>query len=200
MYASLGHNELSILSQSYHKLKATEGYHITAPKYDFLITSFLRVIVYSILISCIVSRVTSIQLQCSKHWRFSISCLILMIQQWCCGIVSTSCILYRCVSFRAMISDSGESEFQNSIGPSVLDIFCDTHIVVWFYCPTLISRYMGPTWGRQDPGGPHVGPMIALIFIVMNMYLSSSHDMISEITNMPTHLEAKSICLHPFMV
>ena len=19
--------------------------------------------------------------------------------------------------------------------------------------------YMGPTWGRQDPGGPHVGPM-----------------------------------------
>ena len=24
---------------------------------------------------------------------------------------------------------------------------------------TLIARYMGPTWGRQDPGGPHVGPM-----------------------------------------
>ena len=24
--------------------------------------------------------------------------------------------------------------------------------------------YMGPTWGRQDPGGPHVGPMILVIW------------------------------------
>ena len=24
---------------------------------------------------------------------------------------------------------------------------------------SLIARFMGPTWGRQDPGGPHVGPM-----------------------------------------
>ena len=23
----------------------------------------------------------------------------------------------------------------------------------------LMARFMGPTWGRQDPGGPHVGPM-----------------------------------------
>ena len=23
----------------------------------------------------------------------------------------------------------------------------------------LIARNMGPIWGRQDPGGPHVGPM-----------------------------------------
>ena len=23
----------------------------------------------------------------------------------------------------------------------------------------LIARFMGPIWGRQDPGGPHVGPM-----------------------------------------
>ena len=23
----------------------------------------------------------------------------------------------------------------------------------------LIARSMGPIWGRQDPGGPHVGPM-----------------------------------------
>ena len=21
------------------------------------------------------------------------------------------------------------------------------------------EAYMGPTWGRQDPGGPHVGPV-----------------------------------------
>ena len=24
--------------------------------------------------------------------------------------------------------------------------------------------YMGPTWGRQDPGGPHVGPMSLVIW------------------------------------
>ena len=24
---------------------------------------------------------------------------------------------------------------------------------------SLIARFMGPAWGRQDPGGPHVGPM-----------------------------------------
>ena len=24
---------------------------------------------------------------------------------------------------------------------------------------TLIARFMGPIWGRQDPGGSHVGPM-----------------------------------------
>ena len=23
---------------------------------------------------------------------------------------------------------------------------------------------MGPTWGRQDPGGPHVGPINLAIF------------------------------------
>ena len=25
------------------------------------------------------------------------------------------------------------------------------------------AAYMGPTWGRQDPGGPHAGPMILAI-------------------------------------
>ena len=24
---------------------------------------------------------------------------------------------------------------------------------------------MGPTWGRQDPGGPHVGPMNLAIWV-----------------------------------
>ena len=24
---------------------------------------------------------------------------------------------------------------------------------------SLIARFMGPIWGQQDPGGPHVGPM-----------------------------------------
>ena len=26
------------------------------------------------------------------------------------------------------------------------------------------GAYMGPTWGRQGPGGPHVGPMIFAIW------------------------------------
>ena len=26
------------------------------------------------------------------------------------------------------------------------------------------GTYMGPTWGWQDPGGPHVGPMILAIW------------------------------------
>ena len=28
------------------------------------------------------------------------------------------------------------------------------------------GAYMGPTWGRQDPGGPHVGPMLLIIWVV----------------------------------
>ena len=27
---------------------------------------------------------------------------------------------------------------------------------------------MGPIWGRQDPGGPHVGPMNFAIWVAMN--------------------------------
>ena len=30
----------------------------------------------------------------------------------------------------------------------------DTHDTL-----TLVARFMGPTWERQGPGGPHVGPM-----------------------------------------
>ena len=28
-----------------------------------------------------------------------------------------------------------------------------------------ITRLMGPTWGRQDPGGPHVGPINLAIWV-----------------------------------
>ena len=27
---------------------------------------------------------------------------------------------------------------------------------------------MGPIWGRQDPGGPHVGPMNFAIWVITN--------------------------------
>ena len=42
------------------------------------------------------------------------------------------------------------------------------------------GAYMGPTWGRQDPGGPHVGPMILAIWDMMqDVAISESlHDVI----------------------
>ena len=39
--------------------------------------------------------------------------------------------------------------------------------------PTLKARFMGPIWGRQDPGGPLVGPMNFAIWevpLVMYVY------------------------------
>ena len=27
------------------------------------------------------------------------------------------------------------------------------------------GAYMGPAWGPQDPGGPHIGPMILAIWV-----------------------------------
>ena len=31
---------------------------------------------------------------------------------------------------------------------------------------------IGPIWGRQDPGGSHVGPMKFVIWDIINHYLS----------------------------
>ena len=31
---------------------------------------------------------------------------------------------------------------------------------------------MGPIWGRQDPGGPHVGPMNFAIWVVARLIMS----------------------------
>ena len=30
---------------------------------------------------------------------------------------------------------------------------------------------MGPIWGRQDPGGPHVGPMNLAIWVILVSHL-----------------------------
>ena len=50
------------------------------------------------------------------------------------------------------------NEFINSTLCSLLDGY------------TLIARFLGPTWGRQDPGGPHVGHMNFAIWVVHHMY------------------------------
>ena len=41
-------------------------------------------------------------------------------------------------------------------------------VAAHWYIPmvsTLIARSMGQTWGRKDPGGPHVGPMNFAIWV-----------------------------------
>ena len=50
-----------------------------------------------------------------------------------------------------------------------------THIYIYIYIHTYTyislsgskvhGVYMGPTWGRHDPGGPHAGPMILVIWV-----------------------------------
>ena len=39
-------------------------------------------------------------------------------------------------------------------------------------CPDskLHGANMGPIWGRQDPGGPHVGPINIAIWVLMTMH------------------------------
>ena len=67
---------------------------------------------------------------------------------------------------------------------SCLVCYCPTYQRL----PTLITRFMGPTWGpwgRQDPGGPHVGPMNFAIWLIL-----------CEITTKP----ATQICLHPVLM
>ena len=36
----------------------------------------------------------------------------------------------------------------------------------WIQMHTLIVKFMATTWGRQDPGGPHVGPLNFAIWVV----------------------------------
>ena len=50
------------------------------------------------------------------------------------------------------------------------------------------GAYMGPTWGRQDPGGPHVGPMILAIWAKTNATLGVTHNFVRR----HFHLHSKS--------
>ena len=50
---------------------------------------------------------------------------------------------------------------------SMITVIIKLSAVHWghFNLCSLIARFMGPIWGRQDPGGPHVGPMIFAIWV-----------------------------------
>ena len=67
----------------------------------------------------------------------------------------------------------------NVISSTVLEL---DHIFpyLWkYHCQNtvipLIARFMGPNWGQQDPGGPHVGPMNFVIRVSRksNWWISS---------------------------
>ena len=46
---------------------------------------------------------------------------------------------------------------------------------------------MGPIWGRQDPGGPHVGPMNFAIWEGMSKFVANA-----AFANGPAQLNAKT--------
>ena len=52
--------------------------------------------------------------------------------------------------------------------------FWTTSMYTWFKSPDskVYGANMGPIWGRQDPGGPHVGPMNFAIWEVTSFPLS----------------------------
>ena len=58
--------------------------------------------------------------------------------------------------------------------------------------PSLIARFMGPTWGpgRQDPGGPHVGHMN---FPIWDSLITCIHLIAHRIMNAPIHLPIKTV-------
>ena len=45
------------------------------------------------------------------------------------------------------------------------DAGCHTDIIDGFPDSKVDRANMGPIWGRQDPGGPHVGPMNFAIWV-----------------------------------
>ena len=54
--------------------------------------------------------------------------------------------------------------------------------ITWSICEIQDSKvhraYMGPTWGQQDPGGPHIGPMNLAIRVI---YLPKSQVEINRV-------------------
>ena len=56
----------------------------------------------------------------------------------------------------------------------LIDIECYTHLTNI----TLIARFMGPTWGRQNPGGPHVGQLNLAIWVQLLSHVQNNEYMI----------------------
>ena len=67
-----------------------------------------------------------------------------------------------------MKSSKNSSEIKETLKKTSLILFVQ-------HSPTLIARFMGPTLGRQGPGGPHVGPMNLAVWVVLwDLHLKST--------------------------
>ena len=57
--------------------------------------------------------------------------------------------------------------------------------------PRTIDINKGPIWGRQDPGGPHVGPMNFAIRVNLLTDINSNHgmDMGCYLSSMKTQMK-----------
>ena len=54
---------------------------------------------------------------------------------------------------------------------------------------------MGPIWGRQDPGGPHVGPINFVIWVIINLCIKIHIQSLSNILSM----HQMEICIYHFL-
>ena len=68
------------------------------------------------------------------------------------------------------------------------------HVFCTFPHSKVHGAYMGPNWGRQDPDGPHVGPMILAIWIVM-MQIQSWYTASSVEANVITNVQHENITI-----
>ena len=73
--------------------------------------------------------------------------------------------------------DSSQNTIQHYIKSTVItdksNIFLGVNMLL-FNPPnsTVRGANMGPIWGRQDPGGPHVGPINFAIWVVRSLQMS----------------------------
>ena len=109
---------------------------------------------------------------------------------WLSGLLSAEIFISTGVHMPPLTSENsyflrsgpqGATLVMDSIYPSKFQNF-DAELRIWFKkigscsCAWLSMAFpdskvpganMGPIWGRQDPGGPHVGPMNFAIWVVM---------------------------------
>ena len=76
-----------------------------------------------------------------------------------------------------------EDQYEYKWSGGVATYIAHNYLFYKFLETTQIAKFMGPIWGRQDPGGPHVGPMNFAIreYIVQSTSLSSMNTIREDI-------------------
>ena len=68
------------------------------------------------------------------------------------------------------VHKTGEITFSAEIEQILKSVLVeDTYQFISQVNDTLIAKFMGPIWGRKDPGGPHVDPMNLAIWELMTV-------------------------------